>query len=1637
MNNRLMDIITRKDKKRYNQIIKLINQKDYKSFFDMIEDNPAQQLSFGLDNEKYNKKVIDRINQEISDNFDFLIQMDINHSTLSNFFTKSAIEINPKIVEKILEYNEKEHIMHKNKEYLLLALDNGYNPPDDFINNHYYLFDDIKIMKKVIDLGYKPNNEIIEKLTNVFSDEELFTKIIDLGYVPSSDFIIKSNILKNSNLIKKVFDVIGLTPEIINGPIFYGNVKAQRYVIDRRPDLLLKLDSSNEAFEQFWIEAFKQGNKLILEEGINKNYYVGRNLSLIPRIIKQNPELIKKVGNYAKNREEIDTLALCMGYVPTIEDAKNNEYVRNSKTLMKSLILKRPEAIKYFRIGQHYFREELNELATIALDNGYIPTLKDIEYNPLLKESFDIMKYIVQENPDAINQIIIETPNHEGLLKVAIENGFNGKLKNHQLLNTDTSMIYKMEHMKDISSYINELKSSYNSNHSTELYNYFKKRGCQTKDIYHLFSSNYEVMKEIIATNPEYINKIQYMHMNRKQIDELGILAIEKGYEPKFEDDVFAWGSETAKMMVKKYPKYFEKLNLFDSNLGAVPIPCGIYDEVCKMYVDAGFMPDINTISDMKGQFSTYDYNYSYDIMKKAISINPKLIECCWVRNKEQYDELCRLALSKGYDITKISGYILNLSNNKMRTNYDLMAKYIEKNPRFLQNIEITNSDELLKLIDIAIESDPAFKLDSLGQKALFKLFLFIDETKWSNYLDNNTIENLQKLKTLAVNNDEISSTLNPRFLSEDITNHFTKSQIEILSCYRDLQDKILKLSNSDKQKFNIICELVDKYKDNLEWIPILEKVIDNINNPEFINLLESVKDKELSSKDKEELIYLLMTDNHLDISTEEELKNIDSVKENYIKILIERNTIGSLKEAYFEKTFGIDLTTAIYLVNTYGKSLESDTIKSLDENSRKEFIILENMKDIINLNSIEVLKYYIDNINPEFKVKPDLMVTYEARLKYLFTKEFNKSFAKPQAEDKVISNIEDENDYDIYLAAGKNGNKKCRMMITSIGAYTNMDEPDDYYASWNVNKIASHGCCCSYVGEKNLGTARIKYCCLGFTDYEPGSLQLSGPFDLYSGSDEKSYKIKSYPPMFLLPEDLLDYTRYTHNEMVWERRNISNNVEFKKQPSYIVYFVDNFEDRLTDSEAKKQWESVKRAAASFATEVDGVKKPLPIMVVEREKIAASQIKNIQNKVEDFKKTLNPDLIKEIVSDYESNYTGNREYHPTISVKYFPHHDNLSDSVVGEIINTIKEKYKTNPNMALKCLDELEKAVKKEQEKYNAIPHGDRDVKTSFNITDAMIEVSNMKTKYKINKDSILNTINKSAGNEKQYEKRDIYEMDAEMLNEQLSFENVMAIINDKDLLSKIIMYENEINDEKINAKFKVHGQRHIKNVLLYSAIIGKQIAENEHDLDLIMLAAKYHDIGRKTEAHEEHAEPSARIADEKLRDKVSFEDLAIIKTIIEFHEVPRRIYNVDNYFLEIAEKNGVSPNQITRVRKMAEVLKDADALDRTRFINRARLNPYYLKYDISKQLVKFASSLQETYALQDLKDYQCDEAISTLLNKYTPQEVIRIIRHSNRGVKRIEDIQKFINLWAESIKNNLEVEKNNSNLKEGIKHGK
>ena len=130
--------------------------------------------------------------------------------------------------------------------------------------------------------------------------------------------------------------------------------------------------------------------------------------------------------------------------------------------------------------------------------------------------------------------------------------------------------------------------------------------------------------------------------------------------------------------------------------------------------------------------------------------------------------------------------------------------------------------------------------------------------------------------------------------------------------------------------------------------------------------------------------------------------------------------------------------------------------------------------------------------------------------------------------------------------------------------------------------------------------------------------------------------------------------------------------------------------------------------------------------------------------------------------------------------------------------------------------------------------------------------------------------------------------------------------------------------------------------------------------MDLLTKAAIYHDCGRESD-HEDknHGLRSSMISEELLRkDGYSEEDIKIIKVAIEYHEID----DDDLRFERLCARNGLDPHNVEYAKKIAICLKDADALDRTRFINRATLDPTKLRTNEAKDLVTLATDLNAEY---------------------------------------------------------------------------
>jgi len=233
-------------------------------------------------------------------------------------------------------------------------------------------------------------------------------------------------------------------------------------------------------------------------------------------------------------------------------------------------------------------------------------------------------------------------------------------------------------------------------------------------------------------------------------------------------------------------------------------------------------------------------------------------------------------------------------------------------------------------------------------------------------------------------------------------------------------------------------------------------------------------------------------------------------------------------------------------------------------------------------------------------------------------------------------------------------------------------------------------------------------------------------------------------------------------------------------------------------------------------------------------------------------------------------------------------------------------------------------------------------------------------------------------GNGKKYDKEyeyllvdtDYSQYDAEQVMEQLTESDIQYINSKIDEMQQSNLYQR---------KTAIHGKKHIENVMLFAGIISFLEGINESDRNLLMESAKYHDQGRDNDLDEQHGIESAYIAGNDLKDKYSKEEIKIIQAAIMFHDDRTKGISIkakeNEGFNNISKRLQLSEDSIKRARIIGNILKDSDALDRTRFA--PGFNPIdesFLRTETSKKLIKIAFELHEAYSIEELKIILNDE---------------------------------------------------------------
>ena len=594
--------------------------------------------------------------------------------------------------------------------------------------------------------------------------------------------------------------------------------------------------------------------------------------------------------------------------------------------------------------------------------------------------------------------------------------------------------------------------------------------------------------------------------------------------------------------------------------------------------------------------------------------------------------------------------------------------------------------------------------------------------------------ETKAKYSSLLQNNADLNETIDIRVLLPKYS--FLNDMIDMIVTNKDVQEQLLSLSDEKLELFKLMYQRISE---NVDYrVPYVTALLNRMGtitpytswkNTYYRyeqlegSIIESIKDgRELSVEEIDNLLYLYTTNVIWNVRGIEELRNF--TKENGIfQISIdniiqdeqkqEKKDINRIKNALLLKTYGIDLISAEALCKRYnikGIKINQDNIDL--------FEMYKAMLEIIGENDANVLIDVYNQFSNQTEVSPNFMrvITFENAMRKTFAQNLNMSVFK------CGDNYTLEGDVKIFDAG-----TDFKMIVTAIGAYqSNFEDKDNYKEYWNSPTIRSHGNCCSLIGNNNLSMANPKNVIFGFSTMDDNMLLLSSSRDINSTPSSRQFNIateqglgtnytidgKKYSSIgrmglgieFSNPDKLLDNTRGDYNELVYERRDLSSNPTFyKKNPDYIVYieeyenideyfeqYKDNNEMLIYLNEQEEQQKYQLKQSLKAAKDFD-----IPIVKINRERCAKQAITEIEQSISDFENSLDPDLIKKIICQFENNRVGNHDKHVIIRDKYFSVAQmNSYLSKIEQVISNIEDR-----NLRNMLLNEYNRAIVGEQKK--------------------------------------------------------------------------------------------------------------------------------------------------------------------------------------------------------------------------------------------------------------------------------------------------------------------------------------------------
>ena len=214
-----------------------------------------------------------------------------------------------------------------------------------------------------------------------------------------------------------------------------------------------------------------------------------------------------------------------------------------------------------------------------------------------------------------------------------------------------------------------------------------------------------------------------------------------------------------------------------------------------------------------------------------------------------------------------------------------------------------------------------------------------------------------------------------------------------------------------------------------------------------------------------------------------------------------------------------------------------------------------------------------------------------------------------------------------------------------------------------------------------------------------------------------------------------------------------------------------------------------------------------------------------------------------------------------------------------------------------------------------------------------------------------------------------------------------------------------------------VHGEQHVKNVLLLSNYIGKRDGLSEEYMNILQEAAIYHDVMHERAGDPNHAKKGANWYYNNVNKN---KDVAFL---IAAHE--SAVGDLDKLISELFEQ-GIEPERKAQLIRCAQILQDADRLDILRYNienpDGQKFDPNRLNNTQNASLIKAVIELNTRQAIKSgylhTKDgkvckksvtadrFVTDKDLQTCYRETTPEEREVTARELSQRINQIDLVQ-------------------------------